>query len=152
MLRIQRYHIVWMFGRKKFGEFLFVCFLYLCHKTLLRIWTVKFGELPVISQIRQGFPPPMIHTIWYFFASFCNSGRWKVLNLQITWKYQYQGTGLVVSRVHNISIYYELLVVWIFSLKVSYQWYQYHRHFWGEVKRGFAPPKPFLVPLIYLMI
>ena len=66
MLRIQRYHIVRVFDGKNFGEFLFVCFLYLCHKTLLRIWTVKFGEPPVIH---QGFPPPrpppIVHTIWY---------------------------------------------------------------------------------------
>ena len=38
---------------KNFGKFLFVCFS--CHKTLL-----KFGELPVIRQICQGFSPKTV--------------------------------------------------------------------------------------------
>ena len=49
------------FGEQNFGTFLFVCFLYLCHETLL-----TFGESPVIHQIFQGFPPPKLCTIQYY--------------------------------------------------------------------------------------
>ena len=37
---------------------------------IIKVWMVKFGESPVICQIRQGFPPPKIHTIWYIILEF----------------------------------------------------------------------------------
>ena len=41
------------------------CLSLFVSQDIVEIWIVKFGEPPVIHQIRQGFPLPKNHTIRY---------------------------------------------------------------------------------------
>ena len=47
-----------------------MCTYILINLGTTKIWRVKFGELMVIRQIRQCFPPPKFHTIWYFHSAY----------------------------------------------------------------------------------
>ena len=56
---------MWRISHQKHlaGKFLFA--LMITSRDIVKIWTVKFSKPPVIHQVRQGFPPPKIHTKQY---------------------------------------------------------------------------------------